>query len=101
MLAELPQVVQLNWLTMKKIEPRLATLERRAAAYRGFRSQEFWHTYEALKSELRRFVGWHAAHPMLSTSDAYQIAISVILGQLESRRNKAVSATRSSRRAVA
>ena len=39
-----------------------------------------WRRYEALKSELARFVGWHARNPALRSSAAFDIAHRHVLG---------------------
>ena len=71
------------WSLMKRFEPKLASLERRATYYRKYRGRRFWRAYESMKDELQYLVGWNVRHPLLGTSEAYDEAHRAILAAME------------------
>jgi hypothetical protein len=67
-----------------KIEPRLKDLDRQAAEVDGsdsdFCANRVW--YGSLKPTLLKLVGWEAAHPLLKSETAYDVAYEHIYNRL-------------------
>ena len=84
-----PEILSLPdaWKRLKRIEPRLASLESKAHQVRP-KSRDFWHRYEAVKAELTSLVGWEARHPCLRGSEMYDFCHARILRALETSPRK-------------
>jgi hypothetical protein len=74
-----------SWTDLVQVEPRLLALVDRAAAIRGRRCSR---VYEAFKADLSRLVGWHSRHPLLGSSDAFEIAMQRLLWALGRGRSR-------------
>ena len=67
-----------SWSDLVAVEPRLIAMERRAAhvaaIYGRRRPRSFWASYEILKRDAAKLVGWHSRRPEIASSLAYEIA---------------------------
>jgi hypothetical protein len=82
---DIPSGIAPTWSYLCGIEPRLAALEQQARSL----ERGDWHSYERLKRQLQRLVGWSADHgqpPELVSVDAYAIALERLLAAWEGRR---------------
>lgn len=62
------------------LEPRLGVLLADAAAVPVLGRD--WRVYENFKRRLTGLVGWHVDHPVLGTTDAYDVAIGALVEEL-------------------
>ena len=71
-----PPAPPLSWSSIVAIDRRVADLARRA---RRLKSTN-WRLYASLKLDLQRLAGWHAANPVLRSSEVYDLCHRRIFG---------------------
>ena len=71
---------------MVKIEPKIVELRNKATRIlRDSDAPDFWHRYEQIKGELKKYVGWHAdkCYPeFMKTTEAFDATFKYIFNGL-------------------